>query len=122
VRAIVAAVAALGLLLIYEGLTFRDQRSPVGLVERLNRIAAEAGFVRMTGGGLLAFSLALAGFSLLLVAGLTGSFIVALVFALGASLVPISIARSRRIKRRRRFREAWPDAIAGLISGVRAVF
>ena len=33
---------------------------------------------------------------------------------------PVAFAQSRRARRRRRFREAWPDALATLIASVRA--
>jgi tight adherence protein B len=53
-------------------------------------------------------------------AGLTGSLVVALAAGAAAAWSPVALARSRRMRRRRGFREAWPDAIATLIASVRA--
>jgi tight adherence protein B len=119
-RGVVAAAAALGVLLVYQGITFPHRSDRPGLVAALDRITAEAGYDRLSGRGLLVMSLGGAFLSLVVVSGVTPSLAVALAFALGAASLPLSWVRSRRVKRRRRFREAWPDAIAGLISGVRA--
>jgi tight adherence protein B len=53
-------------------------------------------------------------------AGLTGSTIVTLAAGVASAWTPIAVVRSRRARRRTRFREAWPDAIATLIASVRA--
>jgi tight adherence protein B len=119
-RGLVAAAAALGVLLVYEGITFPRRSDRPGLVAGLDHMTAEAGYSQLSGRALLVISSVGAFLSLVIVSGLTSSLAVALAFALGAAFFPLSLVRSRRAKRRRRFREAWPDAIAGLISGVRA--
>jgi tight adherence protein B len=43
-----------------------------------------------------------------------------LAFALLAGLLPLTALRARRLRRSRELREAWPDAIDNLASGVRA--
>jgi len=55
-----------------------------------------------------------------LVAGISSSSLIAAVFTIGAGWLPLAYVRSRRTRRQRMFRAAWPDAIQGLISGVRA--
>ncbi|MDQ3752408.1 MAG: type II secretion system F family protein, partial [Actinomycetota bacterium] len=56
----------------------------------------------------------------IVVAALTSSLVESVVISVGAACLPIATARARRKRRLRRFREAWPDAIALLVSGIRA--
>ena len=118
---LVAALAAMGLLLVYDGIARPTRRRRgVRLWQRLDALAAESGIRGATGRRLVAGS-ALAGLVVLMVAaGMTGSAVVALAVAAPATALPSSIARSRRDVRRRRLREQWPDALATLIAGVRA--
>lgn len=117
---VVASCAALGILLVYDGIAGghvaprRRQRA------RLNALAAESGLPNLNGarlGGLvaLAFAIAFVG-----AAGITGSPVIALTAAVACGWSPVTFVRARRDRRRRRFREAWPDAIATLVASVRA--
>ncbi|MGH2750308.1 MAG: type II secretion system F family protein [Actinomycetota bacterium] len=118
---IVAAGAALGLLLLYDGLTGQRRASAsISLVGRLDGIVQEAGIRRLDGARLIGLCLAAALFSGLLVAGISSSALIAGVFCLAGGWLPLAYVTARRTRRQRRFREAWPDAIQGLISAVRA--
>jgi tight adherence protein B len=118
---LVATVAALGVLLVYDGIAGGGRRPrAAGLHGRLDALAAESGARNLSGGGLAVLSAVgfVAGF--VVTAALTGAMVVAVAVAGAASWLPIAFARSRRARRRRAFREAWPDAIATLIASVRA--
>ncbi|HEX2295192.1 MAG TPA: type II secretion system protein F [Actinomycetota bacterium] len=116
---LVAALAAIGLLLVYDGVA-RPARPRRPRASALARLAAESGVPGLTAARLV-FACGAAGVvTLLLAAGLTGSPVVALAAATPAALLPVSVVRHRRDVRRRRLREQWPDAIAALVAGVRA--
>ncbi len=116
----VSTLGALGLLLLYEGLTGSSEPRSRSLLRRLDQLAVESGSPKMTGGRLVVASGAAAVATGILVTGVTSSLVVSAPFFLGAAVLPFTVLRSRRNRRRRRFREAWPDAIAVLVSGVRA--
>lgn len=117
---VVPALAALGLVVIYNGLTIAPgpRRRPV--MGRLDRLAQESGVRHLTGSVLAAASMIAWLLTGIAVAGISGSGAVALALALGAAWIPFGLARSRRDRRRRAFRDVWPDAIATLIASVRA--
>jgi tight adherence protein B len=118
---LLAAVAAFGIVLLYSGLTVQSApRSRRFWGRRLDDLVRESGVKRLSVPGLIALSAALWMMSLLVVAGLTSSIVVASAVSLAAAWLPISWLSTRRSRRRRGFREAWPDAIAGLVAGVRA--
>ena len=120
-RLVVSVVGGLSVLLLYDGLSaWRSPRRSRSYLQALDRMVEEGGMKRMTGARLLGCSAGMAVAALIVVAGLSSSLVIASVMALGAAWAPFSVARSRRHHRRRRFREAWPDAIATLIAGVRA--
>ncbi|MPZ92989.1 MAG: type II secretion system protein F [Actinobacteria bacterium] len=117
---VVAACAALGLLLLYDGLT--GKRSAVGIspIRRLDQVVLEAGVRQLNGVRLIGLSVVVALTSGLFVAGISSSALIAGIFCAAAGWLPYVYVSSKRQRRQRRFREAWPDAIHGLISGVRA--
>ena len=117
---VVPAVAALGLVLIYNGLTVAPGRRRRPVMGRLDRLAQESGVRHLTGRGIVAASMIAWLVTGTFVAGISGSGAVALALALAAASLPFAIAKSRRDRRRRAFREAWPDAIATLVASVRA--
>ena len=117
---VLALAAAIGTLLIFQGLTGPPAtRSSFG-ERRLRSLLEEAGSRRLTPAGLVGLCAMLGVGALMLVAGLSSSLIIAAVFAAAAAWTPVALLRARRLKRRGMFREAWPDAIAALVSGVRA--
>ncbi len=117
----VAALAALGLLLLYDGISRGTaRRRSSRFADAIVALAAESGIRGLTGGRLILWCASAGAGSLLVVAGLTGSAVVALAVAVPAALLPVSVARARRDARRRRLREEWPDALATLVAGVRA--
>lgn len=113
-------VGALGLLLLFDGLTTRERRRKSPLMRRLDRLVDESGMQSMTGVRLIAASVASGLAVYVVVAALTSSSIESVVTSAVAASLPVATARARRRRRLRRFREAWPDAIAILISGIRA--
>ena len=119
-RVLMTAVGALGLLLLFDGLTTPEVRRRPPLLRRLDLLAHESGMQSMTGMRLIGASVASGLAVYVVVAALTSSLIESVVISVGAASLPIATARARRKRRLRRFREAWPDAIAVLISGIRA--
>lgn len=117
---VIVACAALGLLLLYDGLTGVRRSGHSGWRRRLDLIVQEAGIESLDATRLVALSVAGAVTSGLLVAGISSSGLIAAVFAIGGGWLPLAYVRSRRTRRQRRFRAVWPDAIQGLISAVRA--
>jgi tight adherence protein B len=117
---VVPALAALGVVLIYNGLTVAPGPRRLPVMGRLDRLAQESGMRHLTGRGLVVASTIAWLVTGFVVAGISGSGVVGLAMAMAAAWLPFAIAKSRRDRRRRAFREAWPDAIATLIASVRA--
>lgn len=117
---LVVLLAALGLLLLYNGITVPpgNRRSP--FMSRLDERAIEAGFPGLTAPRLLAGLAAAALFSFVFATGLTSSTAIGIAGAVLGSTIPLSFLRARSQRRRRLFRDAWPDALASLIASVRA--
>lgn len=118
---LITFLGGLGIMLLFSGLTQRERRHKRSrLLQALDRLEAEAGYARAGGRRLLAscFVGAAAGYA---VGSAVGSLwiVSAAVFAAGGVL-PLAHARSRRDKLRDALRAAWPDAMADIISGVRA--
>lgn len=116
----VAALAAMGLLLVYDGIARPARRRRPRVRRSLDALAAESGIKGLTGPRLAASSAGAGFVALVVAAGVTGSAVVALAVATPAAALPSTSARRRRDARRRRLREQWPDALATLIAGVRA--
>ena len=117
---VLSLLAALGVLLLYQGLTEGRRRPSSRASSRLRLLLDEAGMTRVSSTRVVAASAVCFLVVAFAVTGIASSVPVGVLFGLGASWAPFALARSRRVKRRKRFREAWPDAIATLISGVRA--
>lgn len=118
---LVAALAAMGLLLVFDGIA-RPARPPrrARLSRRLDALAAESGLRGLTGARLAALCAGAGTVGTIAAAGATGSAVVAFAAGLPLAAAPVSVARRRRELRRRRLREQWPDALAALVAGVRA--
>jgi tight adherence protein B len=117
---VIAACAALGLLLLYDGLTGKASSAGVSPIRRLDQLVLEAGIRQLNGARLVAQSIVVALVSGLFVAGVSSSPMIAGVFSLAGGWLPYAYVSSKRQRRQRGLRDAWPDAIQGLISGVRA--
>lgn len=118
---LVAAVAALGLLLLFDGIARgADPARASRAAGRLRALAEESGIRGLTAWRLGLWCAGAGSVTVLVVAGITGSAVVAASAALPAALLPVSVARARRDARRRRLREEWPDALAMLVAAVRA--
>lgn len=118
--ALIPAVAALGILMVYDGIAYAPSRRQLSPFRRFDALAQEAAFKRFSGRWLVATTALAALMTFVLVLGVTLSPAVATALGLGVASVPVSILRSRVAARRRRFRDAWPDAIATVIAAVRA--
>lgn len=117
--ALVPLLAAVGALLVYQGLT---QRAPSGskLSSFLRRLVVEAGLGDRSPRQVLGSCVGSGIAALVIGAAVTqSSIVIAIAFVFGVT-VPIGWLRSRARKRRISHREVWPEAIALLISGVRA--
>lgn len=116
----VTVLAALSVALIYSGITAPPaDRGPV-LMRRLDALAVESGIRNLTSARLIGASVGAGALTFVLIAGLTSSAPIAAVLALAATVWPFGWVRGIRSRRRRRFRDAWPDALAALIASVRA--
>ena len=116
----VVLFAALGLLLLYNGITVPSGNHRSRFMSRLDDRAIDAGFPAWTAAKLLAGLGIAALLSFVFTAGLTSSSAIGIAGAVLGSTVPLSFLRARSQRRRRLFRDAWPDALAGLIASVRA--
>ena len=113
------ALAALGILLLWSGLTTPSpRRSALG--SRLDMLIAEAGVRGLTGVRLVVLSFGAGAFTFVLTAGITGAIAAPTAAALVATSAPLLYVKSVRDKRRRALREAWPDALATMVAGIRA--
>jgi len=120
-RLLVPLLAGLGLAFLFSGLTVPPRKTESGrMLRSLDELVAGAGLARLTGFRLISVSVLAFMGSLIVVAGITSSFSIALALASVAGAWPLSFVRSRREKRLARFRDAWPDAIATLIAAVRS--
>lgn len=117
---VVAVAGALGLLLVYDGIAGGRRAGPRRSRRRLEQLAAESGISNLSAGKLVGLAISAFTATFLVTTGLTRAVPVALAVALVSAWSPVAFARSRRARRRRLFREAWPDAIATLVASVRA--
>jgi tight adherence protein B len=115
---LVAAVAALGLLMIFNGVTTPSPRSVVG--GGTDRLLAEAGVKGWTPAKVFLISAVLFVGTFLTIAGITAALPAAAFLAALSAYTPVAVLRHRRAQRRGALREAWPDAIATLVASVRA--
>ena len=114
-------LAAVGLVLLFSGLTRPPRRGVrTSPLDALNRLAKEAGY-RTTGGpGLL--GLCFIGAMAAYIGGIWLTTLVPLQVGavLAGGAFPLVRAKARRELKRSALRHAWPDALADVISGVRA--
>ena len=113
---LVVAMGALGLWLVFDGLT---RTAAPARQSRLAALLAEAGS-SWSSGRILLLCTGLGATAGLTIAGITRSGFLALGAVAAAGWLPIARLRSRRTTRRRTHREMWPDCIASLIAIVRS--
>lgn len=87
---------------------------------RARRLLAEAGIGRVGPAQLVGGSAAVAVVAFVLVLAVSRTVPIAVAFALFAALTPRAVLRRRGKVRLRARREAWPEAVDHLVSGVRA--
>lgn len=116
IACLVAGVAALATYqgLVQEPVEMRSKRPLSGRVADLLGVPAKSVL------GTVAAGLGCALAAVVVVAGLSGALVPALAFAAAAAAAPVALVRARALRGRRRLRDAWPDALATLIAGVRA--
>ena len=111
------AGAVLAMLAVAGGAGRQQRSRPVG---RLARLVQASGIPRLTVGTLVAMCVASAlviGLATLLITAVP---VVALMATIAAGYLPILLIRRRAAQRARALRRAWPDAVDGLVSGVRS--
>ena len=120
-RMLISSVAAVGLLLMFQGIT-----SPPSLPRRsrisasLAELAAEAGWPRGGARALVLLCTTLGAAAVLAALMLGGILPLALVAGVCAGRAPVVHARRKRRQRRAALARSWPDALAGIIAGIRA--
>ena len=115
---LLASVAALGLLLIFLGLTAPPSRSRLESI--VDKLGHEAGYPKLRAPHLVFVCAVSVVTSAVAVAIVTSSTIVVVVGALGGLWGPFAWLEGRMRKRRRAHREVWPETIALITSGVKA--
>lgn len=92
---LVPLLAALGVVLIYDGLVGRRGRRGV-LMPALERLVIEAGVRSLTAARLMTLCTLVAVMGLVVVAGITSSIVVAVFFAVALAWVPIAVLKTDR--------------------------
>ena len=105
------------LLVIAAGRAPRARRSRPG---SLARLVADSGLPRLTPSRVVAAGLVAALASAILALLVTALPLVAGLAALAGGLAPVVVLRRHAAARRQSLRAAWPDAVDGLVSAVRA--
>lgn len=121
--AVVGLLAGAGLFCLWWSLwppEPRAERRPGGWADRTSDLLAQAGVAAVTPSALLAVSLGLGLFVLLLITAATGAPVVAAIFGAMAAMGPRAAVQSRARRRRAALREVWPEVVDHLASGVRA--
>jgi tight adherence protein B len=115
-----SVIIGLSVLSVYRGVTLGRSTSTALAKRRVAVLLAEAGWQRISVSLFVSASILVGFCGLALCAAFFGRF--GLVYPLGAlaGLLPAGIAKNRRQIRRRTFRAEWPDAIASLVSAIRA--
>lgn len=118
--AVVGLAFGIGVVLVMLGLTGESEQRKSRAAGRLTRLVQASGIPRLTVPTLLGVCVAAAaviGLAALLVTAIP---IAALMAAVAAGYLPIVLIRRRASQRARALRRAWPDAVDGLVSAVRA--
>lgn len=120
---LVGALAGLGLALVWDSFWPARPRQAVTRTTWRDRVADDLAVARWTGvtpNGLVLATLAAGFVVFVLVAGLTGVLPVALAFGIIAVATPWMVLSGAAGRRRSRLRDAWPDCVDHVASGVRA--
>jgi tight adherence protein B len=116
---LLAMMCAVGLLMIYTGIT-GQQRRPAQRWDRFERRIEESGVSGLSGGRFLSLTVVVSVVTFFLVAGITSSAVVGLVFAGLAGWSPWAWLTGRRTRRAQQISQAWPDVLGSLIASIRA--
>ena len=117
---LLAALGAVGLVLVFSGATSPTTHRPTVALGRLDHLAQASGFKHLTGPRLLTLCVVTWIAAFIAVAGLTKSLVIALALSSVVATIPFTIVTRRARRKRGSLRAAWPDAIATLIASVRA--
>lgn len=119
-RALASAAGAVGVVLMFSGITAPAVSRSRGPALWLGRIAAEAGWTRTKGTTLAFYCVVCAVLLAIFATAFTGSAVLGLSAGGVGGAAPILRARSAAVRRRQAIAHCWPDAIASIIAGVRA--
>lgn len=118
--AVIGLMLGIGAMLVMLSLTSPRSASAARARGRLTRLVEGSGISRLTVGSLLggcaAAAMVIGAASLVI----TAVPVVALMAAAVAGYLPIGLLKRRASLRSRQLRRAWPDAVDGLVSAVRA--
>jgi tight adherence protein B len=120
VTLLLSALGAVGLVLVFNGLTSPPSRRPIAVLTRLDQLTQAAGFMHLSGILLLALCVTTFSITFIALAGITRSLVIAIALASVVATTPFTIVARRARRKRGSLRAAWPDAIATLIASVRA--
>jgi tight adherence protein B len=117
---LVGLLLGLGLMLLLSTGSRRDDHAKVPAQVRLRELLAQAGVEGVAPSQVVALSFTLFVLVFVLVAGISQVPVIGLAFGLFAGAAPVVAIRGRRRRRDRELREAWPEAVDHLTSGIRA--
>jgi tight adherence protein B len=112
-----------GLLLIWQSWRYPERpwrRQSLGVHRRLSELIAQAGLEAVTPRQLLLSSAGLATITGMVFLAVSGTWPIALAFAIFSGYAPTALVRMRARARRRELQDLWPDAVDNLASAVRA--
>jgi tight adherence protein B len=121
--ALLGLTFALGLLLIWAAIAGPPRPSGSGRPTPAARVAeliSQAGVGSIGPPGLAAGCALLGLVAFALMAGVSRSAHLGLVFALGAAYAPVAVLRGRARRRRAAMRDVWPEVVDNLASAIRA--
>lgn len=121
--AVLGLMLGAGLLLVWLSWWEQPQRSerrPDGWYERTQDALVRAGAPSVTPWALLATSVGIGLVVATVASGASGSPTIGLAFGIIASRGPFALVTSRAARKHATMREAWPDAVDHLASGIRA--
>lgn len=120
--AFLGLLLGLGCLMVYRARTVPPTPKKPGKswLDRNRELLLQAGIEGVTPGQLLGASFVLGLVAFVVVLGTSRVLVIGLAFGGFAALLPITLVRRRRTQRSLELREAWPEAVDNLASGVRA--
>ncbi|HET7326148.1 MAG TPA: type II secretion system F family protein [Nocardioidaceae bacterium] len=114
-------VAGTGLLLIWMSLTFPPRSRPkVRRASRIAQLLLRAGVEGVRPAAMVGVSVGCGVVAGVLMAAVSRTLPIGVVFAVMASYLPVAVLRGRAHRRQRELADVWPEAVDNLASAVRA--